>query len=271
MYNFVLIRTYRKEDEPFCKKLLKAGVMDQLNATFIGYLLRKPVFISMNIVILLISIISLLKGFSVVYCLMFIFILPIFLYICLYVSFFNEAKDMEKEVSAISRIYMSDNSSHFWVAESYEFYLLNRHQRHEQRTFMTEEEFNKSNIDVSRHKKKVVGTIALYKSYKIPNGAWITRLCVHKDYRRKRIGTHLVNRALQFGTEQGFITVNVVISEYRLAALKLFYNRGFHRYLIRGRSYNASVVFHELSYRTKYFKPNELYVKSPYKVKSVRN
>ncbi|XP_035726801.1 probable N-acetyltransferase CML6 isoform X2 [Vespa mandarinia] len=247
MYNFVLIRTYRKEDEPFCKKLLKAGVMDQLNATFIGYLLRKPVFISMNIVILLISIISLLKGFSVVYCLMFIFILPIFLYICLYVSFFNEAKDMEKEVSAISRIYMSDNSSHFWVAESYEFYLLNRHQRHEQRTFMTEEEFNKSNIDVSRHKKKVV------------------------DYRRKRIGTHLVNRALQFGTEQGFITVNVVISEYRLAALKLFYNRGFHRYLIRGRSYNASVVFHELSYRTKYFKPNELYVKSPYKVKSVRN
>ncbi|XP_035726804.1 uncharacterized protein LOC118443640 isoform X3 [Vespa mandarinia] len=155
MYNFVLIRTYRKEDEPFCKKLLKADAMDPLNATFIGYLLKKSIFISINVVILLISLVSLIDGFPIIYFLIFILIAPIFLYIYLYVMYFKEAKYMEKEVSGILRIYMSDNTSHFWVAESYEFHLLNRHQQHEQRIFMTEEEFNNSNIDVSRHKKKV--------------------------------------------------------------------------------------------------------------------
>ncbi|XP_046812959.1 uncharacterized protein LOC124421621 isoform X1 [Vespa crabro] len=271
MYNFVLIRSYRKEDESFCKKLLKADAMEPLNATFIGYLFKKSIFIAINIVTLLISLVFLINGFPIVSCLMIILILPILLYIYLYVMYFKEAKYMEEEVSGILRIYMSHDSSHFWVAESYEFYLLNRHQRHEQRIFMTEEEFNKSNIDVSRHLKKVVGTIAFYKSNKIPNGAWITRLCVHKDYRRKGIGNHLVNRALQFGTEQGFITIHVIISEYRLGALKLFINRGFHKILVRARSYDASVIFHELSYRTKYCKPNELFVRNPYKLQSVSN
>ncbi|XP_046812960.1 uncharacterized protein LOC124421621 isoform X2 [Vespa crabro] len=247
MYNFVLIRSYRKEDESFCKKLLKADAMEPLNATFIGYLFKKSIFIAINIVTLLISLVFLINGFPIVSCLMIILILPILLYIYLYVMYFKEAKYMEEEVSGILRIYMSHDSSHFWVAESYEFYLLNRHQRHEQRIFMTEEEFNKSNIDVSRHLKKVV------------------------DYRRKGIGNHLVNRALQFGTEQGFITIHVIISEYRLGALKLFINRGFHKILVRARSYDASVIFHELSYRTKYCKPNELFVRNPYKLQSVSN
>ncbi|XP_035726803.1 uncharacterized protein LOC118443640 isoform X2 [Vespa mandarinia] len=247
MYNFVLIRTYRKEDEPFCKKLLKADAMDPLNATFIGYLLKKSIFISINVVILLISLVSLIDGFPIIYFLIFILIAPIFLYIYLYVMYFKEAKYMEKEVSGILRIYMSDNTSHFWVAESYEFHLLNRHQQHEQRIFMTEEEFNNSNIDVSRHKKKVV------------------------DYRRKGIGNHLVNRALQFGTEKGFITIHVIISEYRLNAIKLFINRGFHKILVRGTPYDTSIIYHELSYRTKYFKPNELFVTNPYNVQSVSN
>lgn len=148
---------------------------------------------------------------------------------------------------------MSDNSSCFWVAELYEFNLLKR-QRHKQHKFMTEKEFKKSNADLSKHDTKIVGTIALCKSNRLENSGWIKRLCVHKDYRRKGIGTNLVNVALQYGNQQGYRRINVIISKHRKAAKELFSKKGFELYLYRKRCiYRTSVIlFVELSYRLKY-------------------
>lgn len=166
---------------------------------------------------------------------------------------------------------MSDKYSHFWVAESYEYYLLKRHQIHEQRTFMTEEEFNKSNIDVSRHIKKVVGTIGFYTSSTLENTAWITQLSVQKDYRRKKIGSHLVNQALKFGVEQGCRSISVIISEYRRGTILLFINKGFQGYHIHKEQSFNSVASHELIYRTNFYRPNVSNRRNPSNVRSKRN
>lgn len=149
---------------------------------------------------------------------------------------------------------MSDNSSRFWVAELYEYTLL-KNQQHNQRKFMTEIEFKKSNIDVSRYDTKIVGTIALCKSNRLENCGWIKRLCVHKDYRRKGIGINLVNVALQYGNQQGYRRINVIISKHRKAVKELLSNKGFELYLYRKRYiYKTPVMllFVELSYRLKY-------------------
>ncbi|KAL2740811.1 putative N-acetyltransferase camello isoform X1 [Vespula squamosa] len=240
---FILIRAYRQEDESFCKELLKISVMASLNSTFIGFLSEEIALIT---AVLICTTILTLVGVPIIYCLML---------------------DRFKK-----KIYMSDNTSHFWVAEAYEFYLLNRRQRDEQCTFMTEEEFNKSNIDVFRHFKKIVGTIALCKSNKLQNSAWIKRLSVHKNYKRKDIGIHLVNLALQFGNEQGYKSINVIISEYRVDVIKLFIKKGFELYLLHNKPFFTSLVtveFHELTYRIKYYRDNELLLPNPFNIQSV--
>ncbi|KAL2749946.1 putative N-acetyltransferase camello isoform X1 [Vespula maculifrons] len=271
MYNFILIRAYRQEDEPFCKELLKTGVMASLNATFIGFLSEE---IALIIAVLICTTILILIGIPILYCLMVMSIPAFAIYIFLYTTFFYKARQIQKEVSAIPRIYMSDNTSHFWVAEAYEFYLLNRRQRDERCTFMTEEEFKESNIDVSRHFKKIVGTIALCKNKKLQNSAWIKRFSVHKDYRRKNIGIHLVNLALQFSNEHGYKRINVIISEYRVGAIKLFIKKGFELYLLHNKSLFTSLMtieFHELTYRIKYYRDNELLLTNPFNVQSIPN
>ncbi|XP_046812971.1 uncharacterized protein LOC124421626 [Vespa crabro] len=254
MSNFILIRSYRQEDEPFCKKLLKAGIIDSLNATFTAFLTRKGAINAINASIVMFTLALIIVGFPIVYCIMFIFIPPIIFYIFLYATFLYEARNVENEASAITWIYTSDNSSCFWIAEAYEDYSLN-HQQNQRYIFMTEEKFNESNINVSRYVKKVVGTIAFYNCNRSPNSGWIKRLSVHKNYRRKGIGSYLVNRVLQFGEEQGFEYINVIISEYRIGAILLFIKKGFNMHNIHSKSHFMLIAFYEYVYRTTHYRP----------------
>ncbi|KAL2740808.1 putative N-acetyltransferase camello isoform X1 [Vespula squamosa] len=252
MTNFVVLRSYRRSDEPFCKILLRNGIMENINRTLIELILKD---VTLNVAITVVLTLFLLLGFSILSCIIAMIIKGIVLYVITYISFWAIAKKIQKEVSEIPRIYKSDNSSYFWVAEIYEDYLLNRHQQDQKYIFMTEKKFNESNINVFRYVKKIVGTIALCKSTRLQNSGWIKRLSVHKDYRRKGIGTNLVNLALQFGSQQGYRRINVIISEPRKAARELFSKKGFEIYLYRRRFfYRTSVLllFVELTYRMRY-------------------
>lgn len=122
---------------------------------------------------------------------------------------------------------------------------------------MTEEKFNESNINVSRHVRKIVGTIAFCNCNRLENSGWIKRLCVHKDYRRKGIGNYLVNQALKFGEEQGFECINVIISEYRVGAILLFINKGFNLHNIHSKQSLLSIAFYEYTYRTTHYYPRQ--------------
>lgn len=167
----------------------------------------------------------------------------------------------------INRIYTSDNSSYFWIAEVYEDYLINRRQRDQKYIFMTEEKFKESNINVFRHVKKIVGTIALCKNNRIPNGAWIKRLYVHKDYRKKSIGSFLLNVALEFSIMQGYNRVNIVISEYRKDAKKLCIRKGFELYLCYKKPVFRSLItmlVYELTYQINYYINENFMAIDPY-------
>ncbi|KAL2749948.1 N-acetyltransferase family 8 member 3-like [Vespula maculifrons] len=222
MTNFIVVRPYRRRDEPFCKTLLKNGIMENINRTFFGLILKD---VTLNITISVLSILFLLLGFPILSCIISIFIKAFLIYILTYINFWITAKKIEKEVSEIPRIYTSDNSSYFWIAEVYEDYLINRR------------------------------TIALCKSTRLQDSGWIKRLTVHKNYRRKGIGTNLVNVALEFGSQQGYRRINVMISDHRKAARELFNKKDFEIYLYRKRSLHGTSVillFVELTYRLKY-------------------
>ncbi|KAL2740618.1 putative N-acetyltransferase camello [Vespula squamosa] len=261
---FIVFRSYKQEDEPRCKKLLKNGVMSLINPTYNEILVRGITF---EIPIFMIIIILILFGIPLIHFLLVIPIVAITVYITLYTKFLNKANEIQKEVSNIPRIYMSSNSSCFWVAEAYEKSSLNYPQQDQEYILMTEEQFNYSNIDVSLYIKKIVGTIALCKSNRIQNSAWIKRLYVHKNYRKKSIGSFLLNIALEFSILQGYNRVNVVISEYRKDAKKLFIKKGFELYLCYKKSVFKSLItmlIYELTYQINYYINENFTVIDPY-------
>ena len=122
---------------------------------------------------------------------------------------------------------MANAFSCFWVAEAFEPYLMSRQPSEVYYTIMTENQFRESNIDVSSQEKKIVGTIALCKSRTMENGAWIKRLCVHRNYRRKGIASCLLNVAVQFAIAQGYSCANIVASEYTRGGKELCFKKGF--------------------------------------------
>lgn len=122
---------------------------------------------------------------------------------------------------------MANAFSCFWVAEAFEPYLMSHHPSEVHYTIMAEHQFRESNIDVSSQAKKIVGTIALAKSRSVEKGAWIKRLCVHRNYRRKGIASCLLNVAVQFAIAQGYSCANIVASEYTEGGRELCFKKGF--------------------------------------------
>lgn len=155
----------------------------------------------------------------------------------------------------INRIYTSDNSSCFWIAEAYEDCLLNHCPQDQQYTFMTEEVFNESNINITIFNIKIVGTLAFCKSRRSSNMGCIKRLYVQKNYRRKGIGNHLVNQALQFGEEHGFECINTIISEYEKGAMELFSNNEFNINTVHSKPFLMSITLYEYIFLTTHYHP----------------
>ncbi|XP_035726821.1 uncharacterized protein LOC118443644 isoform X12 [Vespa mandarinia] len=253
MRKFILIRTYREEDKPVCKELLKSSVMYPLNHTFIGFLLGTNVMRIINVLSIVLMVVLLQTGFYVVYCIMVIFIPGIILYISLLSKFLYEARIVGNEVSEISRIYTVSNSCCFWIAEECKDYSLNRSEQDQRYIFMTEEKLNECNIDISQHNKKIVGILAVYKKNLEPTVAWIKRLYVQNKYRRKGIGSQLLNQATHFAEEHRFECVKTISSQFQKVLINFYNTRNFNVKILRGKSFLISVTMYEYIFRTTHY------------------
>ncbi|XP_035726823.1 uncharacterized protein LOC118443644 isoform X14 [Vespa mandarinia] len=230
MRKFILIRTYREEDKPVCKELLKSSVMYPLNHTFIGFLLGTNVMRIINVLSIVLMVVLLQTGFYVVYCIMVIFIPGIILYISLLSKFLYEARIVGNEVSEISRIYTSDNSSCFWIAEAYDDYSLNDQDKNQPYIFMTEEELIQCNIDVSEYYIEIVGIMSFCRNNLDTTLGCIKNFYVKKYYRKNGIGSQLMNQTLRFAHEHGIGCVKATVSQFQKHVMNFFNTRNFSIY-----------------------------------------
>lgn len=149
---------------------------------------------------------------------------------------------------------MSNAFSCFWVAEALEPCVSMTKPKDTYYAIFTEEQFSSSKHNGLLRTRKIVGTIALTKSHRLDKGAWIRRLCVHKQYRRKGLGASLLNVAVQFALEQGYSCVNVVASEYTEGGRELCLKKGFelkqmyHKPVV---GFLITVLMYELAYQIK--------------------
>ncbi len=89
--------------------------------------------------------------------------------------------------------------------------------------YFTDEE--ESGFWVARYDGEVLGMIGVQKTGE--NAAEIRRLRVHEDYRRRGIGTRLIEQAVTFCQHQGYLKVVLDVRIEREPAIKLFEKFGF--------------------------------------------
>ncbi|XP_035726817.1 uncharacterized protein LOC118443644 isoform X9 [Vespa mandarinia] len=250
MRNIILIRTYKEEDKLFCKELLEDSVMNQLNHTFIGFLIGLNIMRIINVLSVVLMVILISTGLHIAYCGVLVFIPEIILYITLYVKFLYESRIVGNEVSEIPRIYTLDNFSRFWVAEAYEDFPLHDQEQDQQYVFMTEENLNDSNIDVSNHNKKIVGIMSFRKSNWQPTLGYIKRFYVQKKYTRKGIGNQLMNQAVFFADEHGILFIKAIVSEFEKHLINFYNSKNFTVNIIRDNSLLISITLYEYIFRS---------------------
>lgn len=251
MAHTIVIRCYKPGDEFYCKELLKDSVMSSMNATFVGTLFKEIIF---QVVILLSAVMFIFFGLPITVCALVIPGVVVLVYVGTYLEFVSKAAEVDKEVFNIPRVYMSNAFSCFWVAEAFEPYLKTNHPKDVSYKIMTEEQFCNSNIDVSSCRKKIIGTVALSKSHRLDKGAWIKRLCVHKQYRRRGIASSLLNVAIQFAIDQGYSCTNVLASEYTEGGRELCIKKGFELQQMYYKPVLGSlltILMYELTYQIK--------------------
>ncbi|KAI4480961.1 hypothetical protein M0802_014095 [Mischocyttarus mexicanus] len=224
MESFVVFRSYIKEDEPQCKKLLKNGTMTSINKIF------STIFGVQNGMPLLIWICAATFYFVVCVDIYYYMIIPaalVSLYLTILAKMWRKVKKIQQEVSDIMKIYMSDKSTCFWVAETFKLRSIDPSRNNYYCIFITEEELNEYDINVFAYDRKIIATIGLCKHNKIPNAAIIKRLFVHEEYRRAGVGSRLLNLALMFANNNKYDCTNIMISKYMNEAMNMVINRGF--------------------------------------------
>lgn len=246
-----MIRRYKPGDEIHCAELIKTGAMSALNSTFFGTIFKELTF---QLMILFAAMMFIFFGLPFSICLLVVPFVILLVYIGTYIGFVTKTMQIAEEISNIPRLYMSNAFSCFWVAEAFEPYFTSTQPKDMHYTIMTEEQFKASNVDVSSQAKKIVGTVALTKSYTLDKGAWIKRLTVHKNYQRKGVGSCLVKVAVQFAIDQGYSCANIVGSEYTEGGRELCLRKGFelkqmyHRPVI---GFLVTMLMYELTYQIK--------------------
>jgi len=78
---------------------------------------------------------------------------------------------------------------------------------------------------VACHEGRIIGMIGVQRTSN--NVGEMRRLRVHSDYRRRGVGTRLMEHAMQFCQQQGYLKVVLDVRVEREPAIKLFEKFGF--------------------------------------------
>lgn len=149
---------------------------------------------------------------------------------------------------------MSNAFSCFWVAEAYEMSLMVNDPKDIHFIILPEKQFLETNINTSLHRKKIVGTIGLSKSYNSSTGAWIKRLFVAQKYRRKGIASCLLNTAVYFAIDQGYSSACIAASEHNDGGRELCFKKGFELKQMYNKTILGpllTILMYELIYQIK--------------------
>lgn len=133
-----------------------------------------------------------------------------------------------------------------WIAELYEPYTLSL-QMTPTTVFdydiVPEERILSTDVEISRMRRTVVGTISINPHNSLGNCGWISRLAIDTKRNFQKIAEPLVNRLLKYGFEQRMYTIETVTTECQMDFRELLLKMGFNMKQIYHRQILGSNSF----------------------------
>lgn len=212
----VQIRKYRDEDAESVQEIFIAGMSEHLHAAFM-HVLKQPltqlVFLS-TFCALLTSSVSFLIPFLAVG-------LLLLGARCMVSWQFNRYIEtcVKKDLGSISKTYLMQRDSCFWVAES---------------------------------EGRVVGTVACFPAENEPGCLRLKRMSVHRGHRRLGIAKELCRTVATFTRGRGYAAVTLHTSVVQIEAQKLYEHMGYRRISesaapeFAGKLFNFNLIVYRL-------------------------
>lgn len=221
----VVIRAVRPEDCPAAKQIIFEGTLEPVNRFFLKAIFRETFA---QAVVMVAAIMYIVIGLKFQYCIFAIPIVIISTYFGIWGAHLYKAKYLHKDLTDIMKSYMASDKTYFFVAEA--MYIPDKKNRTP--AFVSEIEFNKmnwngfytSNPDLTR---EIVGTAAITREQNSAVRAWLRRMAVKNEWRKKGVGSHLVDAVIRFCSQKGFIGIELVTTECHDSAKALYEKKKF--------------------------------------------
>lgn len=115
-----------------------------------------------------------------------------------------------------------------WVAEVYEPYTLSLGPAKQQTyDIVHEDSILPNDVEVNRMRRQVIGFICIAPHKALENCGWINRLSISSKYNFDKVAEPLINRALKYGLDMNFYTIEAVTTECQFDARELLLRIGF--------------------------------------------
>lgn len=247
-----MIRPIRQEDCASAKQVIFEGTLEPANRFFVKALFRET-FAQATVMVA--AIMYILIGMKFKYCFLALPIVIAVMYLTIWAAHFYKAKYLHGDLNDIMKSYMSRDQTCFLVAEA--FYIPET--KDKVCAYVSEVEFNKMNwngfySNNPELKKEIVGTVAITRNNDCAVRAWLRRMAVKKEWRKKGIGSQLVDAVIRFCSQKGYVGIELVTTECHDSAKALYEKKKFdvmafyHKKLL---SYTGmSITMYAMHYKT---------------------
>jgi len=225
--SIVVIRRFKPEDQKQVSKLIYEGTMITVNRFFYQFLTREAFLQTVVLFTALTFIFMRVHLFTAVFASLPIVV--VLAYLCIWGAHFYKVKYLHPDMQDVEKTYMSSDKTSFIVAEA--FYNDIKDDRVIP-TFINESELERMDGCGPLLKEKmmhheIVGTVAITRAKDSSVIAWLRRMVVTKNWRRKQVGAHLVDAAVKFCSQKGFVGIELLTTECHDSAKCLYEKKGF--------------------------------------------
>ncbi|XP_054278055.1 uncharacterized protein LOC128996653 [Macrosteles quadrilineatus] len=235
--HLIVIRYYKPGDEFQCREIVKEGAMSTVNNAFFSL-----IEVTFQLMVLSTAVMFIFFGLPFTLCLCSIPAVIIFMYFCVWAGHTFKALELTQDLINIPRVYMSSDTTGFWVAEAYEPFFMSKEPSQFKYHILSEKEFKQREFEKNSYRRSLVGTVGIVRSVASEDNAWLRRMAVKPKYQRMGIAKALLSEALHFCSEKGYQGVELVTTEWHDNARNMYVKKGFQLKQMYHKQLIGSVV-----------------------------
>ncbi|KAI4456893.1 gnat family n-acetyltransferase [Holotrichia oblita] len=214
MTNFIVIRQSRTSDIAAINQVVRDAYLSNIFPAWCNALTKEITF---QLVIVSAAILFIFMGVPLQYCFLAIPVVMLLLLVIVASAFLMKATELSYGKKPIQ----------CWVAEAFEPYFSMEKPESQSYEIIPEYKIVADSIDLTKCKKRIVGTVSVARFINVDNAAWLFRLAVNKRYQRKGVAHSMVRTVQTWCKDNRYYDLMLAVSECQDNARKLFMNTGF--------------------------------------------